>query len=177
MTHSELLEHRRRKDDFFRSHRSPLPAHLRSLFAGLPYYEPDAGFAFRLPLEPDAAREAVVMRTSDNAERVYERHGWLSFSVDGQLLRVAVYAPEGEDHPAAFFVPFRDATSGSETYGSGRYLEARNGDGAVDLDFNLAYSPYCAFANGWSCPIPPAENWLPVPIRAGEKLLNLESHD
>jgi len=69
------------------------------------------------------------------------------------------------------FLPFRDRTSGSETYGAGRYLEVEppGADGWVVVDFNLAYNPYCAYNPEWSCPIPPGENWLAVPIRAGEK--------
>ena len=72
------------------------------------------------------------------------------------------------------FVPFRDGTSGQETYGAGRYLDAplaRTPQGLrVSLDFNLAYHPYCAYADGWTCPLPPRENWLPEPVRAGERL-------
>ena len=68
-----------------------------------------------------------------------------------------------------FFLPFADATSGKETYGSGRYLEVHEfRDGRVLADFNYAYSPYCAYNDIWSCPITPFENRLPVPIRAGK---------
>jgi len=67
------------------------------------------------------------------------------------------------------FIIFKDATSGKETYGAGRYLDLdRHGDEIV-IDFNYAYNPYCAYNPDWSCPLPPAENWLKVPIRAGEK--------
>ena len=66
-------------------------------------------------------------------------------------------------------MPFRDATSGAETYGAGRYLEARGlGRAGALLDFNYAYNPYCAYSQEWRCPIPPIENHLTVPIRAGE---------
>lgn len=66
-------------------------------------------------------------------------------------------------------MPFRDATSGAETYGAGRYLEARTlGDDLVVLDFNSAYNPYCAYSAGWRCPLPPVENHLIVPMRVGE---------
>ena len=79
-----------------------------------------------------------------------------------------MYASEDMDE---LFVPFRDATSGKETYGAGRYLEVESPgpDGRVRVDFNAAYNPYCAYNPDWSCPIPPGENWLSVPIRAGEK--------
>jgi uncharacterized protein (DUF1684 family) len=67
------------------------------------------------------------------------------------------------------FLPFRDATSGNESYGAGRYLDVEPGrDGRVQSDFNLAYNPYCAYNDAFSCPLSPSENWLRVPIRAGE---------
>ena len=79
-----------------------------------------------------------------------------------------MYARPGDPTPEVF-VPFRDATSGPETYGAGRYLEGELHANTVRLDFNLAYHPYCALADGWSCPVPPRENWLAVPVRAGER--------
>jgi uncharacterized protein (DUF1684 family) len=68
------------------------------------------------------------------------------------------------------FLPFRDASAGTETYEVGRYLEPQaRPDGSLDIDFNYAYNPFCAYGEGWSCPIPPEENWLPVTIPAGER--------
>jgi uncharacterized protein len=170
-----LEEFRREKDSFFASSRSPLPAATRSGFTGLRYYPSEPALRCQIPLEVDAARESLVMSTSTGDERVYERLGWVNFEVDGASCRLALYTPEGDLEPEAAFVPFRDATSGSETYGSGRYLEAELHGGTVTLDFNLAYNPYCAYGEGWSCPIPPRENWLTVPIRAGEQNLELEA--
>ncbi len=79
----------------------------------------------------------------------------------------------GSGNGATLFMPFRDATSGQETYASGRYIELKeNTSGIYDLDFNRAYNPYCAYNSEFSCPVPPAENILKVPIRAGEKNYN-----
>jgi uncharacterized protein (DUF1684 family) len=78
-----------------------------------------------------------------------------------------VLQAEGEDE---YFLPFRDRTSGHETYGAGRYVEvAPARDGRVVVDFNYAYNPNCAYSPDWSCPLPPPENWLKVPLEAGEK--------
>ena len=67
-------------------------------------------------------------------------------------------------------MPFRDGTSGRETYGAGRHLDIRvEANGSYVLDFNFAYNPYCAYSDAYSCPLPPAENWLPVRIEAGER--------
>lgn len=75
----------------------------------------------------------------------------------------------------SLFIPFRDQTSGQETYGSGRYIDlAENTSGIYTLDFNRAYNPYCAYNDTYSCPLPPAENTLAVPIRAGEKKYHIE---
>jgi uncharacterized protein (DUF1684 family) len=164
-----ILEYRRRKDEFFRSHRqSPIPAPLRQGFDGLRYYPDDPAMAFRLPLEPDPERIEVVMRTSSGSERVYERFGWVSLPISGLVARLAVFSSPGNPRPEEFFVPFRDATSGSETYGAGRYLEAGFDGECVMLDLNLAYNPNCAYGDGWNCPVPPTENWLSAPIHAGE---------
>jgi uncharacterized protein len=82
------------------------------------------------------------------------------------------------DYAGGFFLSFRDATCGDETYGAGRYLlDTAKGadlgadrDGRLILDFNFAYQPSCSYDPRWSCPLPPRENWLTIPIRAGERL-------
>jgi uncharacterized protein len=164
-----ILEYRDRKDDYFGSNRkSPIPAALRQGFNGLRYYRDDPAMVFDLALEADPERLEVVMRTSSGSERVYERFGWVSFPILDQTARLAVFAGPGEPRPEQFFIPFRDATSGTETYGSGRYLEASFDGARVQVDLNLAYNPSCAYGDGWNCPVPPVENWLSLPIRAGE---------
>ena len=109
------------------------------------------------------------METSSGVRKFFVRAGRLEFQIEGQSVQLTAYSnPETDD--TDLFIPFRDATSGSETYGSGRYLDTElEPDGSLVLDFNLAYNPYCAYSDGWSCPIPPLENWLKVPVRAGEK--------
>jgi len=92
----------------------------------------------------------------------------VNFEIDGNAAKLAVYQMEG-DHEG-YFIPFRDETSSKETYGGGRYLEPEaTANGELIVDFNLAYNPYCAYSPHFSCPIPPIENWLKVPIRAGER--------
>ena len=110
------------------------------------------------------------MQTSTGDEQSYYRLGTVEFEVEGQPARLAVYKSAQHDE---LFLPFRDATSGKETYGAGRYLEpVESSDGKLLVDFNLAYNPYCAYSEHYSCPLPPLENWLKVPIRAGEKGYN-----
>lgn len=164
-------------DDFMEFHpQSPLDDEQRNGFDGLSYYEHNPALVFRLTperLEPD--EPLLEMETSTGDRRQYRRWGVLRFVVEGDEAALTLYSePDG----TGFFLPFRDATSGGETYGAGRYLDDHRpglrplGDGTLELDFNYAYNPYCAYSPAYSCPLPPRENWLSVPIRAGEKTFN-----
>ncbi len=144
---------------------------MRHRFQGLEYYEPDPALVFDLEVEPGHGDE-VRVQTSDGQERVYHRAGTARFSVNGVEVASTLY----DTGHSGYFIPFRDATSGKTTYGAGRYLDIEpNDDGTVTIDFNLAYNPYCAYNEAYSCPLPPVENWLSVPIAAGEKDFRPES--
>lgn len=162
---SELEDFRRQKDEFFRTGaESPIPEGERGAFSGLRYYPENPGLKFLVPLER-TPEQGFEFETSTGEKRNYQRIGILKFAVDGQPAQLALFQAESGD----YFLPFRDATSGKETYGAGRYLEVGEKEGKFELDFNYAYNPYCAYAAHYSCPLPPAENWLKVPIEAGEK--------
>jgi uncharacterized protein (DUF1684 family) len=164
-----LLDHRRQKDEIFRGRHSPLDPDDRAGFSGLSYYEPNPDLVFRLPVE-SVERTRIQVETSDGSVRVHERAGVVRFEVNGEEASLALY---DTGHPG-YFVSFRDQTSGAETYGAGRYLDIEaNPDGTVTVDFNLAYSPLCAYSDAYSCPLPPVENWLPVSIAAGERILTI----
>jgi len=165
---SDLAEFRAAKDAFFADDpHSPLTPEQRRAFAGLAYFAERPELALRLRAEPFARPERIVMQTSTGDHASYERWARASFEVDGEPAAVTVYRQSAD---GALFVPFRDATSGGESYGAGRYLEPElEPDGRVALDFNYAYNPYCAYNERWSCPLPPEENLLAVPIRAGER--------
>lgn len=175
-----LAAFRADKDEFFRSApNSPIPAAERSAFGGLPYYPVDESLLFDdLTLEPYAGDEPVRFEipTSDGKTRKAERAGVFRFPVGGVDRTLTAYIFEGDDL-SNVFVPFLDATSGSETYGAGRYLDIeREEDGRYSLDFNLAYHPSCVYDPRYSCPLTPAENRLAVPIRAGERLADGHDH-
>lgn len=117
-----------------------------------------------------------TMTTSANTLKHYYKYGRLDFLIDGAEYILYVYQGKDlmldEKYKDYLFVPFTDATTGDESYGSGRYLEFYKQDilnNTVELDFNKAYNPYCAYSTGYKCPVPPKENRLPVAIRAGEK--------
>jgi uncharacterized protein (DUF1684 family) len=116
-----------------------------------------------------------TMKTSANTLQHYLKYGKLDFQVEGKACQLFVYQSTSlmktEKYRDYLFVPFTDATTGDESYGSGRYLEFNIPDirnNVLDLDFNKAYNPYCAYATGFHCPIPPRENHLDVSIKAGE---------
>jgi uncharacterized protein (DUF1684 family) len=172
---AELEQYRERKDDFFANDRqSPIPADQRAGFEGLSYFEPDPDYRVEADLVLDDGDETVVMDTTVDTQQEYERVARLEFELDGEALTLVGYAGVGEDD-GSLFVPFRDKTTGQETYGAGRYMEFEvEGDvteaETVTLDFNLAYHPFCAYNDAFACPLPPEENWLDVAVEAGERL-------
>lgn len=161
-------EYRKRKDEAFRSQpTSPIPRHERMTFGGLRYYAVDPAWRFRARLVPHERPVHVTMQASDGGAKHYVNVGHFEVAMEGQPVKVQAYESANGD---ALFVPFRDRTSGKETYGAGRYLEAEEvAPGVYGLDFNFAYNPSCAYDDAYSCPFPPAENWLQVDVHAGEK--------
>ena len=162
-----LAEFRRQKDEFFAEHpESPLTRQQKQTFKGLDYFPPAPELRFELPVEHFAEPQEIEMQTSTGDVRIYQRYGKIRFPVEGQIAELTIYADQD-----GFFLPFVDSLAGSETYPAGRYLEPEPlSDGELLIDFNLAYNPYCAYNDQWSCPLTPFENRLKVPIRAGEKI-------
>jgi uncharacterized protein (DUF1684 family) len=140
------------------------------------------------PPQPQWAVVAKIVRTPDSPafglptysgqERPYRQYGVLYFEIAGKPYRLCVYQnlklvqdPAHQDH---LFLPFKDHTNGETTYGGGRYLDLHSADIQADdtllLDFNLCYNPWCAFSDGYNCPIPPPVNELELAVEAGEKV-------
>ncbi|WIV67751.1 DUF1684 domain-containing protein [Natrialbaceae archaeon AArc-T1-2] len=170
----QAIETRRaEKDEYFATHpRSPIPPDERGSFEGLAYYPIDEDYRFELSLHEYDEPERVTVGTSTEGEREYLRWGEFRVTVDGENVTLQAYKSEPDDD--RLWVPFRDATSGEETYGAGRYLDLeedahRTDEGSWILDFNEAYNPTCAYSEQYECPLPPMENWLEVRIEAGEK--------
>jgi uncharacterized protein (DUF1684 family) len=166
-----VLKERAAKDAAFKAEDSPILPEDRSGFKGLDYYPLDPGLRFTVRLQRYSSPEQVRLGTNTGEIRSGLRYGFFSFQIGNQECRLQAYrlddAPEGGPY---LFIPFRDSTSGRETYGSGRYIDLKeNTSGIYDLDFNRASNPYCAYNPTFSCPIPPDENSLKVAIRAGEK--------
>ncbi|WP_407538977.1 DUF1684 domain-containing protein [Deinococcus radiomollis] len=170
---NSLTDVRRRKDAHFASGRGPLRGAALETFTGLNYYPPDPALVFRLPLERSSGAEVTLQTTSGELRQMQE-FGAVLVPFEDAESTLTLYAQPGEEAPRSLFLPFRDAGSGSESYGAGRYLDVPTFEGEgglwVSLDFNLAYHPYCAYGDGWTCPLPPAGNWLQTVVRAGERL-------
>lgn len=116
-----------------------------------------------------------MMPTSGSKPKKFYRYALLRFSLKGKALQLTVYRSDALQSDTAYkdyvFLPFTDATSGEQSYGGGRYLDLDTKDivnHTLIIDFNKAYNPYCAYAKGYNCPIPPRENDLPIAIEAGE---------
>ncbi len=167
----DLRSFREMKDQFFaRDSQSPLTADQKRVFQGLEYFPENPELRLEVEVEEFPEKEEIVMQTSTGDVQRYRRYGRFRFTVDGDEAELTVYAG-----PHGFFLPFVDSLAGTETYGAGRYLEPELlPNGKLLVDFNLAYNPYCAYNERWSCPLPPAENRLKVPIRAGER--NFSDH-
>jgi uncharacterized protein (DUF1684 family) len=164
--HHRIQAARSQKDARFKqAPDSPLPDSLRRNFTGLSYF----------PIEPAWRTTAEFIEKSANAlddtiGRNLAYAGNLRFELQGTKYSLRAYR-NPKDVPGVLFVAFRDATSGKETYGGGRYLDlAPEPSGLYVLDFNLAYHPYCVYNPRYICPIPPPDNTFPIAVTAGEKL-------
>jgi uncharacterized protein (DUF1684 family) len=175
-------DYRRHKDDVFASAPdSPLPDDvLASGFTGLRYYPPAIAYRLEAQLTELDDLQVVTLGSTGGDIRRQLRFATLDFEVLGVRCRLIAFKDAGDPGSGELFIPFKDATSGGETYGGGRYLEPEDEPNqpsprTVILDFNLAYSPYCAYNTDYSCTLPPPENVLSVPIVAGELLYPVDA--
>ena len=171
---TELDDFRRDKDEFFKHDmQSPLTREQKTAFTGLNYFPENPALRLEVAVELAETQETIQMQTSTGDAASYQRYGRFKFTVEGQEAQLTVYSGD-----YGYFLPFADALAGSETYGAGRYLEPEPaGAGKFLVDFNVAYNPYCAYNQNFSCPIPPRENRLLVAIRAGEKVFHAEGDE
>ena len=148
----------------------PQSPHFRD-FKGLSYYPINLSYRYLVRLTPNPKADTTVILSTRGNRRRAVRAGWFEFVMDGRKMRLeATRLLEPGVGEKDYSIFFRDATSGKETYGMGRYLDVEPmRDGSFLLDFNRAYNPACAISDYYNCPIPPRENTLPVAVRAGER--------
>lgn len=168
------------KAEFISEARSPLKGNDT---AYLRFYAPNKKYRIAAVLTLTPNSKEFDMPTYSGKTKKFRQYGTLNFKVKNQDCSLQVYQnisllndPKYADH---LFIPFTDKTSNRETYGGGRYIDVTPSDihdNVIVLDFNKCYNPYCAYASGYNCPIPPAENRLPVAIKAGEKIGQKKQH-
>ncbi|TPE44091.1 DUF1684 domain-containing protein [Pontibacter mangrovi] len=172
-----LLKEREEKDLSFRGRtNSPFDETGRRAFKNLVYYEPNLDYRVNAKVEELAMQDTLLMPLTNGSYEPYLRYGMASFKLEGQEHQLMLYRKlSGEKDQ--LFVPFTDKTNGFETYGGGRFLDVpfEEGDEKVVLDFNRAYSPFCAYNPDYVCPVPPKDNRLSIAIPAGEKIY--EKHE
>lgn len=174
-----LTKFREGRDHLFKTHpQSPIETEERASFGGLHYFPHDPSFRVEARMEPSDGSELLIDTGGEDGAVRYQRASHLVFRIAGEpckltVLRLVQYA-------GGLFVPFKDTTAVKQTYGAGRYLfdTAKNTDGLVlettsgspdvVIDFNYAYNASCAYSPRWACPLAPPENFLRVPVTAGE---------
>jgi uncharacterized protein len=171
---------RDQRDHLFRGHpQSPIPVDERAEFRCLSYWPWDASGRVEATFHPMAQDS----EPADNGEARLLTAGSLTFELLGQSCELSVLWVDA--YGGGIFIPFRDATSGPESYGGGRYLidTVKGADlgsdyaaGSMTLDFNYAYHPSCAYDPIWPCPLAPPQNRLPMPVRLGERLMSEDGH-
>ena len=140
-------------------------------FLPLSYFPIDPEYDVPAQLKPSEDRTVFEMPTSAGTPRMMRRVGTLQFTLKGQPLKLTAFVEADAKTLDRLFVPFNDLTSGTETYPGGRYMDLdRTTTGIYEIDFNRAYHPYCYYNPTYECPIPPSENRLKIPVRAGERL-------
>ena len=143
-------------------------------FSSLDFFPIDSTYRIEAKFELNKNPKLFEMPTTTDRLPIYKTYGVANFKLNGKAYQLQVYQNQElileagfEDH---LFVPFLDKTNGNESYGGGRYLDIQQPkDSIIILDFNKAYNPYCAYNDSYSCPIPPRENHLDIPIKAGVK--------
>lgn len=170
---------REEKDKFFLLHpQSPIPFEERKRFKGLQCYPPNPNYRFELELHEHDEKRVVKMAYTKGNEQDFLRWGEFQFRISDQKQVLQAYKSNPDED--RLFIPFKDETSGKETYGAGRYIDLElerdhTSEERWILDFNKAYNPWCVYSEAYTCPFVPPENWLKVPIRAGEKSHSLKS--
>lgn len=163
------------RDRLFAEHpQSPLSNEQKDKFTGLEYFEYDPALRYTAPVEHDVEPKVIEIELQEDGLVRLQRFGRVRLPINGEEHLLSLFWVAG--YGGGVFLPFKDVTSGPETYGGGRYLldtikhaDLGSEDGRLVLDFNYAYNPSCAYNPRWHCPLSPPENNLTVAVRAGEK--------
>lgn len=166
----ELVRFRAEKDAFFKD-APDSPIEDRTRFTALNYYPPDQSLRIIASIKPIKDTTRLKVGRTDGTSELFVRYAYADFQLGGKRNRLLLLKSNEQAEEGKLFLAFTDKTNGFETYGGGRYLdlEWKGAKDRITLDFNFAYNPFCAYNGNYSCPLPPTQNHLEVPIRAGEK--------
>jgi len=161
-------------DEYKNENTTPLSKEAKKEFKGIHFFPVDPGYVITAKFVRTKDEKIFAMPTSGDITKKYVKFGEAYFTLQGKEFKLNIYQSielaSQRKYRDYLFIPFRDATSGKETYGGGRYIDLTIPQGdSVDINFNKAYHPYCAYTEGFNCPIPPRENYLPIKIEAGVK--------
>ena len=162
------------RDALYSNHpQSALTADQKASFTALPYFDYDPELRFLAEIDTGVERETFDVPLQADGLMQMTRLGRVRFELAGNTAALSLFWIEG--YGGGIFLPFRGSTNGPDTYGGGRYLldtikgaDLGHEAGKLVLDFNFAFNPSCAYNSSWHCPLAPTENWLNIPIRAGE---------
>ncbi|KLT65360.1 DUF1684 domain-containing protein [Pedobacter sp. BMA] len=171
----QISKHRENyKQDFVKDSYAPLK---ESDLPNLHFYDADSSYRVTANVEILKNEKVFKMPTYDGTSKEFYRYARISFILNGKAVSMTLYKnvalsgnPKYKD---LLFLPFTDETNTKETYGGGRYIDLSSkeiADNKIEVDFNKAYNPYCAYSDGYRCPVPPQENDLELEIKAGEQL-------
>ncbi|WP_231490960.1 DUF1684 domain-containing protein [Pedobacter sp. Leaf170] len=171
----QIAKHRENyRQDFIKESNSPLK---ETDLANLHFYDADRNYKVLANVELLKNEKIFKMPTYDGTSKEFYRFAKISFDLNGKQIILTLYknvALAGNPiYKDLLFLPFTDETNNQVTYGGGRYIDLSSKeivDNKIEVDFNKAYNPYCAYSDGYRCPVPPAENDLQIEIKAGEKL-------
>jgi uncharacterized protein (DUF1684 family) len=176
----EILEYQEHLNiEFADSAQSPLTKEGLSIFKELDFFPIDQNFKIVAKFIRTEGEKPFEMPTTTSRKPIYVKYGEAHFLFDGEPHKLSIYQnlalskrPGFEDY---LFLPFNDHTNGFGSYGGGRFMDLRIPEGEIlIIDFNKAYNPYCAYNHKYSCPIPPEENSLNFPVKAG--VMNYDHH-
>ncbi|MEQ6119093.1 DUF1684 domain-containing protein [Reichenbachiella sp. MALMAid0571] len=169
--YSEKIElARTEKEEFMKTSSESPFKNSTSEFEGLNYFPPNMEYKVKAKIEHIETKAYMDLATSTGQSEKYLKYAYAKFELKGQEMKLLLLKKVSGGKKEPIFTAFADDSSGKSTYGGGRYLDLSFKNATrIELDFNLAYNPYCAYNDSFSCPFPPAENILPVSIEAGEK--------
>ena len=170
----EIESQRKEKNKEYKKNSKPIPPEYKKGFKQLDYFPIDVNYRLHAIFHKSKDEKPFAMETTTKRKPMYIKYGTITFIVDSVEYKLAVYqnvvGAKLESYDGKLFIPFKDKTSKLETNINGRYLDFWIPDSEdVIIDFNLASNPWCVYNEHFSCPIPPEENILPIPIQAGEK--------